>query len=262
MEIPVRHREPGLAGELVGALAARDQPRAVGAADHVRLFALGVGLASLFFLPFGPFYRRQVIAAGTPLGWIHYCLRNLWFIDRLWTWLALHLVHVGQVACGRFDKRVVDGFVNFWGSVCRFVLAVAGAVDYLLGREEVTSTKVGAIGFCMGGGFVLNLAAQQGEKISAAVPFYGVGQAVPDDYTGVKAAIQGHYAIHDGFYPVEDARAQEEQIRRESGAEVTFYYYDADHAFHNDQNPAGNYKPEYARQAWQRSVEFLKKHAG
>lgn len=139
---------------------------------------------------------------------------------------------------------------------------LAGAVDYLLGREEVTSTRVGAIGFCMGGGFVLNLAAQQGEKISAAVPFYGVGQAVPDDYTGVKAAIQGHYAIHDGFYPVEDARAQEEQIRRESGAEVTFYYYDADHAFHNDQNPAGNYKPEYARQAWQRSVEFLKKHAG
>jgi NADH-quinone oxidoreductase subunit L len=96
----------------------------------VGLFALGVGLASLFFLPFGPFYRKQVIAAGTPLGWIHYCLKNLWFIDRLWTWLALHFVHVGQVVCGLFDKRVVDGFVNFWGTACRFVLAVAGAVDY------------------------------------------------------------------------------------------------------------------------------------
>jgi len=138
---------------------------------------------------------------------------------------------------------------------------LAGAVDYLLGREEVTSTKVGAIGFCMGGGFVLNLAAQQGERISAAVPFYGVGQAVPDDYTGVKAAIQGHYAIHDSSYPVESARAQEQQIREESGAEVTFYYYDANHAFHNDQNPAGNYNEQYARQAWNRAVDFLRQHA-
>lgn len=138
---------------------------------------------------------------------------------------------------------------------------LAGSVDYLLGRPEVTSTKVGAIGFCMGGGFVLNLAAQQGEKISAAVPFYGVGQAVPDDYTGVKAAIQGHYANNDGFYPVEQAHAQEEQIRRESGAEVTFYYYDANHAFHNDENPAGNYQAAEAKTAWERAVKFLREKA-
>lgn len=138
---------------------------------------------------------------------------------------------------------------------------LAGAVQYLLSREEVTSTKLGAIGFCMGGGFVLNLAAQQGEKISAAVPFYGVGQGVPDDYTGVKAAVQGHYAIHDSSYPVESARAQEHQIREESGAEVKFYYYDADHAFHNDENPAGNYQAEQAQIAWERAVTFLREKA-
>lgn len=138
---------------------------------------------------------------------------------------------------------------------------LAGAVDYLLGRDEVTSAKVGTIGFCMGGGFVLNLAAQQGERISAAVPFYGVGQGVPEDYSGVKAAIQGHYAIRDGFYPVESARAQEQQIRDESGAEVTFHYYDADHAFHNDENPAGNYQAAEAALAWERAVKFLRENA-
>ncbi|WP_431710752.1 dienelactone hydrolase family protein [Glutamicibacter uratoxydans] len=138
---------------------------------------------------------------------------------------------------------------------------LAGAVDYLLGREEVTSQKLGAIGFCMGGGFVLNLAAQQGEKISAAVPFYGVGQGVPEDYSSVTAAIQGHYAINDASYPVDTARAQEQQIREQSGAEVKFYYYDANHAFHNDENPAGNYHPEVAKVAWGRAVNFLREKA-
>jgi carboxymethylenebutenolidase len=135
---------------------------------------------------------------------------------------------------------------------------LAGAVDYLLAHEAVTSSTVGAIGFCMGGGFVLALAAQQGERISAAVPFYGVGQAVPKSYEGVRAAIQGHYGEQDTSYPVEKAKAQEEQIRRESGTEVNYYFYDAPHAFHNDENPQGNYRPEAAKLAWSRAVQFLK----
>ncbi|MCV7644314.1 dienelactone hydrolase family protein [Micrococcus luteus] len=135
---------------------------------------------------------------------------------------------------------------------------LAGAVDWLLARDEVTSQTVGAIGFCMGGGFVLALAAQQGDKVSAAVPFYGVGQGVPGDFSGVTAAVQGHYAEQDDSFPVEDARRQEQQIREESGADVTYFYYDAPHAFHNDENPQGNHRPEAAALAWDRAVSFLK----
>lgn len=138
---------------------------------------------------------------------------------------------------------------------------LSGAVDYLLASESVTSTKLGTIGFCMGGGFVLQLAAQQGEKISAAVPFYGVGQGVPNDFSGVRAAVQGHYANFDDLYPVADAKAQEEQIRLESGAEVRYFYYDGKHAFHNDENPAGNYDAQLATLAWQRAVDFLRQKA-
>ncbi len=134
---------------------------------------------------------------------------------------------------------------------------LAGAVDFLLASDNVTSEKLGAIGFCMGGGFVLQLAAQQGEKIAAAVPFYGVGQGVPNDFSGVSAAVQGHYANFDDFYPVDQAREQERQIRRESGSEVTYFYYDGKHAFHNDENPAGNYDPALAGAAWERAVDFL-----
>ena len=135
---------------------------------------------------------------------------------------------------------------------------LGGAVDFLLGHEAVTSGKVGAIGFCMGGGFVLMLAAQQGDRIGAAVPFYGVGPAVPSTYEGVRAAVQGHYGEKDDFYPVEQAKAQEKQIREESGAPVEFFYYPAAHAFHNDTNTLGTYDAEQAALAWSRSVEFLR----
>ncbi|MCW2528662.1 MAG: carboxymethylenebutenolidase [Pseudonocardiales bacterium] len=135
---------------------------------------------------------------------------------------------------------------------------LAGAVDYLLGLDSVTSETVGAVGFCMGGGFVLQLAARQGDRVSAAVPFYGVGPAVPESYAGITAAIQGHYGEKDDFYPVEGAQQQEEQIRYESNAEVTFFYYPAGHAFLNDKDLLGTYDADLAALAWSRAVAFLK----
>jgi carboxymethylenebutenolidase len=137
---------------------------------------------------------------------------------------------------------------------------LSGAVDYLLGLDAVTASRAGAIGFCMGGGFVLQLAAQQGDKVAAAVAFYGVGPAVPDQYTGITAAIQGHYGEQDQMYPPEQAREQEQQIRREAKGEVEFFYYPAGHAFHNDVNRLGTYDPELAKLAWGRAVAFLKAH--
>src|SRR6476469_6017751 len=131
---------------------------------------------------------------------------------------------------------------------------LAGAVDFLLAHEAVTSSKVGAVGFCMGGGFVLLLSAQQGDRIGAAVPFYGVGPAVPDAYAGVTAAVQGHYGERDDFYPVDQARAQEQQSRSESGADVEFFYYPAGHAFHNDKDRLGTFDEESARLAWSSTV--------
>ncbi|MCW2608343.1 MAG: carboxymethylenebutenolidase [Frankiales bacterium] len=135
---------------------------------------------------------------------------------------------------------------------------LGGAVDFLLGHEAVTSRTVGAVGFCMGGGFVLLLAAQQGDKVGAAVPFYGVGPGVPEQFAGLTASVLGHYGERDDFYPADQARAQEQQIRTESGADVTFHYYDAAHAFHNDENTLGTYSKADAELAWSRTVAFLK----
>ena len=182
--------------------------------------------------------------------------------------------HIADIA----DRLAIEGFVAlapdlFGGKVThdageagrlmselpveRAAQDLAGAVDFLLGHDAVTSAAVGAVGFCMGGGFVLMLAEQQGDRIGAAVPFYGVGPAVPDGYKRLTAAVQGHYAEQDGLYPVEQARQQEEQIRRESGAQVEFFYYPAGHAFLNDANIIGTYDPDNAALAWGRATAFL-----
>jgi carboxymethylenebutenolidase len=137
---------------------------------------------------------------------------------------------------------------------------LGGAVDFLLAHDAVTSTRVGAVGFCMGGGFVLLLAAQQGDRIAAAVPFYGVGPAVPDTYDTVTADVQGHYGELDDFYPIEAAHALEAQLRAESHGSVEFFYYPAGHAFHNDKDKLGTYDEASARSAWSRTVAFLREH--
>lgn len=139
---------------------------------------------------------------------------------------------------------------------------LSGAVDFLVTHGAVTGNAVGTVGFCMGGGFVLQLAALAGDKVKAAVPYYGVFKQQPD-LTGIRAAVQGHYGEQDAFYPAEQARTLEKQLREEPGvSEVEFFYYPAGHAFHNDENLIGTYQPAEAQQAWRRTVDFLRRTLG
>jgi carboxymethylenebutenolidase len=142
---------------------------------------------------------------------------------------------------------------------------LAGAVDYLLGHEAVTSKngtdrKVGAVGFCMGGGFVLVLAAQQGDKIGAAVPFYGVlGEDYPS-FSNLTAPLLGHFGEQDDYASPDAVRALATRIEAESGVKPEFHMYPAGHAFFNDENHLGTYDPEQAQIAWNRTLEFLRSH--
>jgi carboxymethylenebutenolidase len=139
---------------------------------------------------------------------------------------------------------------------------MSGAVDYLAKHESVRGDGVGAVGFCMGGRLVLLLAANRPDKIACAVSYYGV---IPDpselDLASVRAAVQGHYATNDGFMPLDAAREVERRLK-EGGADVDFYYYDAGHAFANEDDAIGTYDEDAARQAWVRTLEFLRAHLG
>lgn len=137
---------------------------------------------------------------------------------------------------------------------------LAGAVGYLLGHESVTSRKVGAVGFCMGGGFVLVLAAQQGDEIGAAVPFYGVLKEDFPSFSGLTAPLLGHFGEQDEMAGPDAVRALAERIESESGVKPEFHIYPAGHAFFNDENHMGTYDPEQAELAWTRTLEFLRAH--
>src|SRR5437588_2221575 len=135
---------------------------------------------------------------------------------------------------------------------------LGGAVDYLLGNDAVTSSKVGAVGFCMGGGFVLVLAALQGDKIGAAVPFYGVlGEDYPS-FADLTAPLLGHFGEQDQMADPDSVRKLAERIEAESGTRPDFRLYPAGHAFFNDENLIGTYDAEQAQKAWEATLEFLR----
>ena len=53
-----------------------------------------------------------------------------------------------------------------------------------------------------------------------------------------------------------------EQRLKDAGADVEFHYYDAGHAFANEDDPIGSYDEDAARTAWVRTLEFLRAHLG
>jgi carboxymethylenebutenolidase len=133
-----------------------------------------------------------------------------------------------------------------------------GAVQFLAQHEKCNG-NIGAVGFCLGGGLSV-WAAATNPNIGAAVTFYYVMPHGKPDFSNIQAPVLGHFGTGDDFISVEDAKALEEEIRA-SGNEVTFEFYEgAGHAFFNDTNRLGTHDPEHARNAWQRTIDFFKRH--
>ncbi|HEX3540537.1 MAG TPA: dienelactone hydrolase family protein [Acidimicrobiales bacterium] len=136
---------------------------------------------------------------------------------------------------------------------------MSGAVDYLAAHSR--GDGVGVVGFCMGGGLALLLGTLRPDVVKAVVPFYGLlTWPSPDpDWSKMAAAVQGHYAEADeGAGPAAVEKLEKELGSR--GVEVQMFLYPGtQHAFFNDTRPEV-YAPEAAAQAWQRTLEFLRRH--
>lgn len=133
---------------------------------------------------------------------------------------------------------------------------MAGAVDYLLGDGGATGPAVGVVGFCMGGGLALFLAALK-EEVTACVPFYGMGPGVQNlDPSKHRADVLAHWATED-TYSTREGVAELEQKLRDAGWPVESFWYEADHAFFNDQRPEV-YNADAAQQSWERTLAFFR----
>lgn len=135
--------------------------------------------------------------------------------------------------------------------------SVAAAVAALSGHAESTG-KVGAVGFCWGGGMV-NQVAWRAPALAAGVAYYG-GQPPADKVPAIKAAMMLHYAGQD-----ERINAGIEAYRKaltDAGTRHEIFIYDGvQHAFNNDTGGA-RYNKEAATLAWARSMAHLARYVG
>jgi carboxymethylenebutenolidase len=126
---------------------------------------------------------------------------------------------------------------------------------YLKGHELSTG-KLGATGFCYGGGVVNNLAVVMGTDLNAGAPFYGRAPAT-EDVTNIKAPLMIHYAEDDPRI-----NALQEAYRstlEKHGKDFVMYTYEGTrHGFHNNSTP--RYDEAQANKAWERTIAFFKKH--
>ena len=136
---------------------------------------------------------------------------------------------------------------------------MAGAVDYLLASDACTSSKVGVVGYCMGGMLSFILAAQLGDKVGAVVPYYGFPQGeFEPDWSGLTAPVLGHMAENDDFFSPAAIEALADNLRG-MGKDVTIHVYPGTgHAFASGHNAWGTADEEAAGVAWGRTLDFLR----
>ena len=139
---------------------------------------------------------------------------------------------------------------------------LSGAVDFLQAHDSVRGHGVAVVGFSMGGGLALWLATLRAEAVRAVVPFYGIApEGTEPDWSALTAAVEGHFATHDGMNSPEAIAALEARLT-DLGREVRIFTYPGtSHAFFNDTRP-DVYDEDAARQAWVRTLEFLRAKLG
>jgi len=129
------------------------------------------------------------------------------------------------------------------------------AATWLKSRPDSTG-KLGAVGFCFGGGVANQLAVWMGADLAAAVPFYGA-QPSAEETAKIKAPVLAHYGELDtritSGWPAFDAALTAAHVQHEG-----YVYAGANHGFHNDTTP--RYDEAAAKLAWQRTLDWFNKY--
>jgi carboxymethylenebutenolidase len=137
------------------------------------------------------------------------------------------------------------------------IAASVAAVSFLQKHAESTG-KVGAVGFCFGGG-VVNRMATDSPDLAAGVAYYGA-QAPAEKVPAIKAALLLHYAETDENIN-KGIAAYEAALKANNKTFTIHSYPGTQHAFNNDTG-AARYNKQAADLAWGRTIGFFKEHLG
>ncbi|MBK8315653.1 MAG: dienelactone hydrolase family protein [Acidobacteria bacterium] len=129
------------------------------------------------------------------------------------------------------------------------------AARWLKARPD-SNGKLGAVGFCFGGGIVNQLAVKLGVDLNAGAPFYG-RQPSADDAAKIKAPLLLHYAGNDQGVNAGIA-AYEAALKTNNKVYTLHTYAGTQHGFHNDTTP--RYDETAAKLAWTRTLDFFNKY--
>ena len=131
------------------------------------------------------------------------------------------------------------------------------AANYLRSLKNVDPARVGSIGWCMGGGYSLDLALAD-PRLAATVINYGHLATSVDSLKQIHAPILGIFGGQDRGIPVSDVRAFEQQMKQLGKNIEIVIFPDAGHGFENPNNKA-SYRADDAAQAWSKTVAFLQR---
>ena len=129
------------------------------------------------------------------------------------------------------------------------------AFEFLQSQLSVKKDRIGAIGWCMGGGYALDVALQE-PTLAAAVINYGHLATDPEALKKINAPILGSFGGQDQGIPPADVKKFAETLQKMGKKIDVKIYDDAGHAFENSNNKTG-YRPDDAADAWKRTGAFF-----
>src|SRR5665213_231332 len=132
---------------------------------------------------------------------------------------------------------------------------LTGAVTYLESRKDVKRDRIGAVGWCMGGGYALQLAIADPTLRAVAIN-YGALATDKTDLAKIHASILGNFGGQDRGIPPEAVKSFEKTVSAMGKKVDVKIYPDAGHAFENPTNKAG-YRADDAADALGRIDRFL-----
>jgi carboxymethylenebutenolidase len=129
------------------------------------------------------------------------------------------------------------------------------AFEFLASQSNVKKDRIGSIGWCMGGGYALDVALQE-PTLAATIINYGHLATDPEALKKINASILGLFGAQDKGITPDDVQ-KFEQTMKQLGKKIEVKEYDeAGHAFENPNNKQG-YREADAQDAWKRTVDFL-----
>lgn len=133
---------------------------------------------------------------------------------------------------------------------------LGAAFDYLASRPDVEKSKIGSVGWCMGGGYSIELAVAE-PRLAACVVNYGALPTSRADLERIHAPVLGSFGALDRGITPESVHAFESAMKGLHKQVDVKIYPGAGHAFENPNNKRG-YRPEAAKDARERTLRFLR----